>query len=55
MKSILKKPKDVSKQVESSLCQFLHCKDECEFCGYHDEIQSLKHNHQCLIVVDHRI
>ena len=38
MKSkILKKPKDVSKQVESSLCQFLHCKDECEFCGYHDE------------------
>ena len=33
----MKKPKDVSKQVESSLYQFLHCKDECEFCGYHDE------------------
>ena len=29
--------KDDSMQVESSLCQFLHCKDECVFCDFHEE------------------
>ena len=39
--------KDDFMQVDSSLCQFLHCKDECVFCGFHEENNKLTNVPYC--------